>query len=79
MTLSGTESGVEALSDRDLSHYESYTTRAWATHLLPTAWERRYGSIRTINLQHNPAPTLSRRQWESTRQIQCRATVGGGL
>ena len=37
MTLSGTESGVEALSDRDLQHYESYTTRAWATLLPPTA------------------------------------------
>ena len=37
MTLSGTESGVEALSDRDLLQYESYTTRARATLLPPTA------------------------------------------
>ena len=37
MTLSGTESGVEALSDRDLQQYEPYTTRAWATLLPPTA------------------------------------------
>ena len=38
MTLSGTESGVEALSDRDLLQYESYTTRARATLLPPTAF-----------------------------------------
>ena len=37
MTLSGTESGVEALCDRDLLQYESYTTRARATLLPPTA------------------------------------------
>ena len=37
MTLSGTESGVEALSDSELQLYESYTTRAWATVLPPTA------------------------------------------
>ena len=79
MTLSGTESGVEALSDSELQLYESYTTRAWATLLPPTAWERRYGSIRTINLKYNPAPSLPRRQWESSRQIWRRATVGRGL
>ena len=37
MTLSGTESGVEALSDSELQLYESCTTRAWATVLPPTA------------------------------------------
>ena len=38
MTLSGTESGVEALSDSELQLYESYATRAWATVLPPTAY-----------------------------------------
>ena len=37
MTLSGTESGVEALSDSELQLYESHTTRGWATVLPPTA------------------------------------------
>ena len=69
MTLSGTESGVEALSDSELQLYESHTTRGWATVLPPTAWERRYGSNRTINLQLNPAPTTARRQLESQRHI----------
>ena len=46
MTLSGTESGVEALSDSELQLYESHTTRAWAT-IIPSsrvwgAWPRRW-------------------------------------
>ena len=48
MTLRGTESGVEALSDSDIQLYESYTIRAWATPIPPTATLQLYSLYQSM-------------------------------
>ena len=52
MTLSGTESGVEALSDSELQLYESHTTRGWATVLPPTAYRHLTIGLLHVHVHH---------------------------
>ena len=53
MTLSGTESGVEALSDSELQQYESYTTRACG----PPYYHPQHGSGGTGQIERSPSST----------------------
>ena len=65
MTLAGTESGVEALSDCDIHLYGPYTIRAWATSVPPTAY---------VNLV---LFTYSQRSWSCGLRC-CRVRLGLG-